>query len=122
MSPEKNEEREHRIRDEIVVDAYDAEEQALSWYYSLQDRIWFPFRARCISERSISPLQEGEEVTVVGMPSEEDCMVEMFVMVEWKDRTFGVPLAQLEPVDVDEQTEQIIADWHYWVEQGYRLR
>ena len=122
MSREKDEEREHRIRDEIVVDAYDAEEQALSWYYSIKDRIWFPFRARCISERSISPLREGEEVTVVGMPSEEDCMVEMVVMVEWEGRTFGVPLAQLEPVEVNEETEQIIADWHYWVEQGYRLR
>jgi hypothetical protein len=49
-------------------------------------------------------------------------MVEMVGMVEWEGRTFGVPLAQLEPVEVNEETEQIIADWHYWVEQGYRLR
>jgi hypothetical protein len=46
----------------------------------------------------------------------------MFVLIEWEERTFGVPLAQLAPLDVDEDTTQIIEDWHYWVERGYRLR
>lgn len=121
MARKKDEEREHRIQMEIVVDAYGPDEQAMGWYYSLQDRISFPFRARCKRERAVSPLHEGEEVTVTGMPSEEDCMSEMFVLVEWHERTFGVPLAQLEALEVDEETAQIIDDWHYWVEQGYQL-
>jgi Calcium binding len=33
MPREKDEERDHRIHDEIIVDAYGDEEQAMSWYY-----------------------------------------------------------------------------------------
>jgi hypothetical protein len=63
----RDEEREQRITMEIVVDAYTPEEQAMGWYYSLEDRLHFPFVARCITQRSISPLQVGDEVEVVGM-------------------------------------------------------
>ena len=116
---ERDEEREHRIEMEIVVDAYGPEEQAMGWHVYLYDRLAFPFKARCIRERSISPLRKGEEVVVNGMAPEDDCMREMFVLVEWKGRSMGVPLTQLEGVDVDEDTAQAIGDWHYWVDQGY---
>ena len=39
----------------------------MGWYYSLEDGLHFPFMARCITERSISPLRVGDEVDVVGM-------------------------------------------------------
>lgn len=52
---DRDEEREARIHDEAIVDAYGAEEQAMGWYYYLQDRIAFPFRGRCIALPSISP-------------------------------------------------------------------
>ncbi len=117
----RDEDREHRIRDEAIVDAYGPEEQALGWYYYLDDKITFPFYARCIEVRRISPLKEGEKVAVIGMASEDDCMHEMFVEIEWKERNFGVPLAQLEPINVDELTQEAIADWHYWVKRGYQL-
>jgi hypothetical protein len=63
----RDEEREQRITMEIVVDAYTPEEQAMGWYYSLEDRLHFPFMAKCTAERSISPLRVGDEVDVVGM-------------------------------------------------------
>ena len=50
--PSRDEEREQRITMEIVVDAYTPEEQAMGWYYSLEDRLHFPFMARCITERA----------------------------------------------------------------------
>jgi hypothetical protein len=28
---------------------------------------------------------------------------------------------QLEGIGVDEETRQAIEDWHYWVNQGYKL-
>jgi len=28
---------------------------------------------------------------------------------------------QLEGIEVDEETQQAIEDWHYWVERGYEL-
>lgn len=118
---EKDEAREYRISMEAIVDAYGPEEQAMGWYYYLDDRIQFPFTARCIEERRVSPLQDGELVTVIEMAPVDDCLREMLVIIEWEGRTFGVPLAQLQPLDVDPDTEEAVADWHYWVARGYEF-
>ena len=45
---EKNQDREERILMEAVVDAYSPEEQAMGWYYYLDDKIAFPFQGKCI--------------------------------------------------------------------------
>ena len=122
MSPiEKNLEREDRIHNEAIVDAYGPEEQALGWYYYLDNEISFPFQAECIETRRTSPLKQGEQVTVTGMSPEDDCEREMFVQIEWQGREMGVPLAQLQPLDVDDETAQAVGDWHYWVGRGYEL-
>jgi hypothetical protein len=118
---EKDEAREHRIDNEAIVDAYGPEEQAMGWYYYLDDKITFPFQARCTTERSTSPLQEGEEVEVLEMAAEDDCLREMFVTVRWQGRSLAVPLAQLEAIDADGDTDEAIGDWHYWVARGYEL-
>ena len=117
----ENEEREERIQNEIIVDSYDPEEQALGWYAYLHGKLQFPFSACCVVRRATSPLEPGEEVEVVGMASDEECMHEMFVLIRWKRRQLAVPLMQLEGVQVDEETQQAIEDWHYWVKQGYEL-
>ena len=106
----RDEEREQRITMEIIVDAYTAEEQAMGWYYSLEDRLHFPFVARCTAERSISPLRVGDEVEVVGMAPDEECDHEMLVLIRWERRALAVPLAQLEGVAVDDQTRQVIEE------------
>ena len=118
---EEDEEREHRIAMEAIVDCYGPEEQALGWYYYLQDRLSFPFKARCVEERSVSPLREGETVEVVSMADEGDCEREMLVVIDWKGRSLGVPLVQLVGLDVDEDREEAIGDWHYWMGRGYEL-
>lgn len=111
--------REHRISYEVVVDAYGPEEQALGWYYYLEDKMSTPFTARCIKKRLISPLKLKEQVEVIGMPPEEECETEMFVLIAWEDDELAVPLSQLEPGDeVDEETKEAVADWHYWVDRG----
>jgi hypothetical protein len=48
----------------------------------------------------------------------------MFVQIQWKGRRFAVPLGQLDVQNtraVDAETRQAIADWHYWLDQGYEL-
>ncbi len=121
MTGETDEERDERFRNEIIVDAYTADEMAISWCYHLERKLSFPFQARCIEERTISPLREDEEVPVVGMTDEVVSSREMFVLVEWMDREFGVPLSQLEVLDVDSDTRKAVDDWHYWNGDGSRL-
>ena len=118
----KDEEREERIEMEIVVDAYDEEERAMGWYHYLDDVLQFPFLARCIVQRAISPLLKGAEVEVLGIAPGDECEREMFVMIRWdRKEGLGVPLSQLEVIHGDEQTRQAVEDWHYWVNMGYRF-
>lgn len=63
----QDKEREARIAMEAVVDAYGEEERASGWYYYLEEKLTFPFRAKCISRRMISPLIVSDEVEVVAM-------------------------------------------------------
>lgn len=118
----KNSECENRIAMEIIVDAYGPEEQAMSWYYYLEEKLHFPFTATCIAERAISPLHKGTEVEILKIAAEEECQHEMFVVMRWERRGLAVPLSQLKPIDVtDKDTREAIEDWHYWVDQGYML-
>jgi hypothetical protein len=118
---EEDEERERRIENEIIVDSYGPEEQALGWHAYLSGKMHFPFMARCISRRTISPLEPDEEVEVLGMAPDLECLHEMFVLIPWNQRRLAVPLIQLEGINVDEQTQQAIEDWRYWVNRGYEF-
>lgn len=111
--------RENRIDFEIVVDAYDQVERAMGWYCYLQDQLQVPFKATCLSARSMSPLVVSVEVEVVGLASEDDCMSEIFVLVRFAKSRLAVPLEQLACHALNKQTCQAVADWHYWVACGY---
>ena len=117
----ENKARERRIEMEAVVDAYNDSERAMGWYYYLEERLKFPFKARCKSKRAVSPLRIGEEVSVLGMAPEEECESEVFVRVRWQSRSIAVPLSQLEPFAADPPTKEAVADWRYWVGRGYEF-
>jgi hypothetical protein len=89
------------------------------WYYYLDDKIQFPFQARCIAAKVVSPLHKGEIVQVQGMAPQDACSGEMLVLIRRQGRTLAVPLAQLTRIGVDESTAETIADGHYWVAQDY---
>ena len=116
-----NNARERRIEMEVVVDAYNSEERAMGWYCYLEEKLKFPFQARCKSKRAVSPLRIGEEITVLGMAPEEDCESEMFVRLRWGGRSMAVPLSQLVPLAADPETKEAVADWHYWLGRGYEF-
>jgi hypothetical protein len=103
--------REQRIAMEAVVDAYDSSERAMGWYYYLHDKMKVPLRARCRFARPISILKAKEEVEVLGM----------FVWVRRAGERMAVPLAQLQPLSKDQETQEGVGDWLYWVDRGYEL-
>jgi hypothetical protein len=118
--PKRDPVREDRIDNEAIVDA-GPEEQAMSWYYYLKSKISFPFQARCIAAKAVSPLRKGETVEVIRMAPEDACEHDMLVRIRWQGRKLVVPLSQLMAIDPDESNEQAIGDWHYWVSQGCLL-
>ncbi|HEX3472834.1 MAG TPA: calcium-binding protein [Silvibacterium sp.] len=117
--PKRDPTRENRIHEQIIVDANGPEEQAMGWYYYLEDKILFPFQAQCIASKPTSPLRKGELVEVRRLASEDTCNSDMLVMIRWQGRNMAVPLSQLKAAGVDESTRQAIEDWHYWFAQGY---
>jgi hypothetical protein len=119
--PKKDPFREDRIHNEVIVDTYGPEEQALGWYYYLENKMRFPFQARCFVAKVVSPLRKGEAAEVRRLAPEDACASDMLVLIRWQGRNLAVPLSQLAAVDADESTAEAIGDWHYWVAQGYRF-
>ena len=117
----KDEIREERIMMEAVVDCYDEYEQAMGWYYYLEDRIDFPFKAKWINRHK----PEGRNVTVLEMSPEDDCSHDMFVEVLYQEGElediFSARLSEIQPLNIDSGTEEAIDDWHYWVKRGYQF-
>ena len=111
--------REDRIHNEAIVDANVPEEQVMGWYYYLDDKVRFPFQAKCIASKVVSPLRMGETVEVQRMAPEDACSADMLVLIRWHSRTMAVPLSQLLALDAYDSTVEAIGDWHYWVAQGY---
>ena len=111
--------REDRIDNQAIVDAYGPEERAMGWYYYLESQLRFPFAARCIVAKVVSPLSKGETVQVLRMAPEEACSADMLVLIRWQGRRLAVPLSQLAALHVDQSTADAIGNWHYWIAQGY---
>jgi Calcium binding len=119
--PRSDSKREDRIRDEVIVDTYNAEEQVMGWCYYLEGKLRFPFRAKCVTSKAVSPLRKGEVGEVSRMAPENGCSADMLALIRWQGRNVAVPLAQLVPLDPEESTIEAIGDWHYWVTRGYRF-
>ena len=119
--PNKDQIREDRIENEAIPDANGPEEQAASWHCYLEDKLQFPFQAKCTAAVLVSPLEKGETVEVIDMAPEDLCAHDMLVLIRWNSRKLAVPLSQLKPIDTDEDSTEAIADWHYWVARGYLL-
>ena len=117
--PRKNRIREERIHNQAIVHAYGPEEQALGWYCYLENNLQFPFTARCIRSKVVSPLRKGETVEVRSLAPEDSCAHDMLVLIRWHGRNVAVPLSPLVAIDADDSTLEAIRDWHYWVTQGY---
>jgi len=112
--------REERIVMEAIVDAHGSRELATGWYYYLEDKLSLPFNAKCIIERKSSPLRKGEVIEVLAMEYDES-EHEMYVLVKWSAMEIAVPLVQISPCEVDEETRQGVEDWHYWMARGYEF-
>ena len=77
----ENKARERMIEKEAVVDAYNAEERAMGWYCYLEERLKFPFKARCACKCETSPLRIGEDVDVMGWLAKRN--VNLKCLFEW---------------------------------------
>ena len=108
--------REKRIADEVLIDTETDEERATAWYYYLDGKATFPFQAT---------LDGDDDVEVLSLSVEEDCLDEMKMEVRHSDsfgeEPFTASVTELEPLDADDDTTEAMEDWQYWWERGNRL-
>lgn len=124
-SVERDETRENRIATEIIVDAEDKEDRAMGWYYYLDDTLDFPFMGKWKKKSRKTSTIEEKPVEVLGMAPEDDCLKDMYVEVAYiggkEDDIHSAKLSDIEPIDVDDDTQEAIADWMYWLARGYKF-
>jgi hypothetical protein len=124
-SVERDENREHRIATEILVDAEDKEDRAMGWYYYLEEALNCPFMAKWKKKNRKTSAIEEKAVEVLGMAPDDECLKDMYVDVAYidgkPDDVYSAKLSEIEAIDVDSETEEAIADWHYWLARGYKF-
>jgi hypothetical protein len=113
--------REHRIWQEIVVDAYDTSETSLSWYYYLEEALKFPFLAECLTSNKALKLRRGQRLNVLSLASEDECASRILVVIEAAGCRSICPLSDLAPIGAGRATRQGMEDWSYWVGRGYEF-
>jgi hypothetical protein len=111
--PKNDPVREDRIHNEAMADANGPDEQVMGWYYYLDDKIRFPFQAKCIAAKIVSPLRKGETVEVQHMAPEDVCSADMLVQIRWHGRPLAVPLSQLVAIDPDQSSAEVTASEPY---------
>ncbi len=115
---QKEPEREDRIYDEAIVDAYGDEEVILSWYYYLEEQLHFPFIA---AVRVHSPGRSPQTIRV-----DMQAMGPMSRCGYWQMWGLGSPsdqedntlhhffLSDIIEAEADPERLQALADWNYW--------
>ena len=109
----KNKEREKRIHNEIIVDCYDEDEQKMGWYYYMEEKLHFPFKAKFIL-RKRDGAETKQAIDVVQLSSDEGFGNDMLVGACYNENIFDVPLLSLLNIEADKETIEAIEDWRYW--------
>jgi len=78
------------------------------WYHYFADNFPFPFKARCITGEAVSPLKNEDEIEVIKLASEEDCLYEILVEVRWSGQAMTIPLWQIRPIEPNNKIEDAI--------------
>ncbi len=110
-------EREERIRDEAIVDAYGDEEIISSWYYYLDERLHFPFTAMVYTHRSGNTWYAAQ-VEVKEMADMSRCGYwQMWIrgaLSLQKNIPLHFFLSDVTEVEEDEERIMALEDWNYW--------
>ena len=81
----------------------------MGWYCCLEDRLKFPFKARCKSMSAVSPLRSrGRGQASWVWPRRRSVKSEVFVRVKWGGRNMAVPLSQLDRSTEDHSTKEAV--------------
>lgn len=107
---------QHKIDYEIVVDCYDDYEVAVGWVTTMNDEIDFPFSATAALKKKDGSLEQ-KTVQIVGLASNEDDFHsnDFFLNMEFGEYIIPIAYAQLTNIVASEQTLDLFQCWNYWI-------
>lgn len=108
----KDEEREHRIIYEVIVDAYDDEEQAMGWYYYMAENLVFPIKAKAnLPLRGGKIEQKAVEIVEIDPKGRA---IRLGITEGTSQRVQYISPEMLESIDTSDENLEILNDWLYW--------
>ena len=120
--PEESEEIDRRIQ-AVLDNAEDESEEAAFevWQEYLEDELEFPFEAEIFECQEEGPLQEGDQVTVVGIYEDDDEEYDdiediygILVLLRHGREKYEFPLCDLEVLDKSSSNYQPVKDYAIW--------
>jgi hypothetical protein len=123
---EKDSKREKRIDYGPICDAYTDEEVSNGWDVYMEEGLIFPFKAKIIGDTS-SKIPIGETVIVTDSYDDFDIAgtVDWIkdnsygiyeLEVKWNNEEFSIAIEDLQSLDNNIDTIEVIKDWNYWLE------
>ena len=115
MAREKDKERDHRIHYEIIVDAYDEYEQAMSWYYHMEENLEFPMKAKVkLRLRGGKTEEKAVQIVEVDPKSETSLTLRLGITEGKSDRVQYISPEDIVSINTSDENLEILNDWLYW--------
>ena len=115
MSRIIDEDREKRIKDEVIVDCHNEGEEMTGWYYYMQDAMSFPMKGLANIPSSGGKTAQ-KKVKIVGLDSKSETGQPMRIGVI---ENGGRQVTYISPeylirIEEAEDNIEILNDWLYW--------
>jgi Calcium binding len=115
MPKEKDEAREHRIHDEIIVDAYGEYEQSMSWYYHMEENLAFPIKAKVkLRLRGDKTEEKAVKIVEIDSKSETSLTLRLGITEGKSDRVQYICPDEIININTTEENLEVLNDWLYW--------
>lgn len=107
---------QHKIDYEIVVDCYDDYEIAVAWVTTMNDDIEFPFSATAKLKKKDGS-SEQKIVKIVNLESDEDDFHgnDFFLNMEHGEYIVPIAYSQLTNIVASEETLDLFQCWSHWI-------
>ena len=115
MARQKDKEREDRIRDEAIPDAHGEIEEAMSWYYYIEENLAFPMQAKVkLRLRGGKTEEKAVKIVEVDSKSEESLILRLGITEGRSDRVQYISPEDIVRINTSDENLEILNDWLYW--------
>ncbi len=115
MSKIHDENRENRIKNEVIVDCKNEAEEMTGWYYYMYDGLSFPMKGLAnIPTSGNKTAQKKVKIVKIDPDSEKGNIFKVGVMESTGRQITFISLDYLIRIEESDDNVELINDWLYW--------